>query len=71
MSSEVPKPTTAILVRVPLDLEQSEPQAAAARMLLDVIANGISACRHNLPALWLGCIDLDEDRGLITLRQLP
>jgi len=39
-------------------------------MLLDVIVHGISARRHNLPAPWLGYADLDEDRGVITLRQV-
>jgi len=57
--------TASIIVRVPLDLEHSEPRAAAARMLLDVI----SARRHALPGLWLGNVDLDEGSGIITLTQ--
>jgi|SRR6516162_3318742 hypothetical protein len=61
--------TASIIVRVPLDLEHSEPRAAAARMLLDVIEHGISARRHALPGLWLGNVDLDEGSGIITLTQ--
>ena len=61
--------TANITVRVPLDLEHSEPRAAAARMLLDVIEHGISACRHALPAMWLGNVALDEGSGIITLTQ--
>jgi hypothetical protein len=63
--------TATILVRVPLDLKASEPQAAAARMLLDIIEHGISSLRHYLPAPWLGNIDLDEDCRIITLGRKP
>ena len=52
--SREPERTTAILVRVTLDLNQSEPEAAAARMLLDIITHGIGARRYDLPVPWLG-----------------
>ena len=61
--------TANIIVRVPLDLEHSEPQAAAARMLPGIIEHGISARRNALPAQWLGNVDLDEGSGIITLTQ--
>lgn len=57
-----------ILLRMPVDMNEQDPQLAALRMLGNIIEHGISALRHEYRPLNRWTVNLNEDSGDIELR---